>query len=177
MNERKKHPPLGGSILAKSAEAGFASFDQTSSGSKERDETKKSPPMQVALEQYAAAKIELLLIEAELRRSHTVTDTVKGSLTEHPYTLTTIRITGIELDVEEMLKSRLHKLAALRARVEHFLATVDDPYMASLLRLRYVEGLPWEGVADRMGSSYTGGSLKVAVHRFLKTCKACNTSL
>ena len=131
--------------------------------------------MKQKLEQYAAAKIEMGLIDVELHRFHTVTDSVRGSMTEYPYLTRRVAIEGVDLSVSGLLYAKRERLAGLRREVEQFLAEVEDSYVASLIRLRYVEGLKWEEVADKMnehGAQYTGSGLRSTLHRFLKSLEA-----
>lgn len=126
------------------------------------------------LEQYNAAKLEMELIEEELTRYHQVHDSVRGSMPEHPYTLHCIPIAGIDITVEGMMAARRDKLAAQRRDVEEFLAEVSDPHIAGLLRLRYVKGLSWQGVAQQTGGDNTESGVKSAVYRYLEKTKRCN---
>ena len=125
------------------------------------------------LENYTAAKAEIALIDLELHRHRIVTDSVKGSMTEYPYTLHNIPIQGIELSVAGMLREKRAKLATLRREVEKFLAGVEDSHIACIIRLRYVDGLAWEEVADRLGEGYTAASLKMAMQRYWKKRYTC----
>ena len=124
--------------------------------------------MKEKLQTYKAAGVELRLMEEERGLRCRVRDWVKGSMTEHPYLMRTISITGDEVPSREGLNGRREELLALREDVERFLAMLRDPHMAMLLWLRYVKGLPWRRVADKMGGRNTENSLKQAAHRFLE---------
>ena len=142
-------------------------------GEREMDELTCGSMTKKKLEAYNAAVIEMVLIEQELAQYGQVQDNVKGSLTEHPYTVQQIRIVGITPAVAEMMRERRNKLAKLRVEVEQFLMAVDDPHMASLLRLRYIKGLKWEDVAAQIGGGNSVSGVRSAVERFLKSCAFC----
>ena len=52
--------------------------------------------------------------------------------------------------------------------VEAFISSVEDSNMRELLRLRYVEGLPWWKIAQHFELAGDGSSQCQAVHRFLR---------
>lgn len=128
---------------------------------------------------YVTAEKELALVEQELKKYGIVTDTVIGSMPEHPYVERPVTIKGLAVNdrLIRLLSEKRSKLKALRADVEQFLATVDDPLMGTAIRLRYVKGKSWQEVANELEGANTEGSIKMAVHRFLKkteTCYTCN---
>lgn len=126
--------------------------------------------MQHKFEQYRNAKIELRLIDHEMHRYHTVTDTVKGSLTEFPYTACSIQIQGVDASIRlqtmDLLAAKTKQLAKLRLDVELCLNGIEDCLVASILRLRYIEGLSWQAVAMRMGSGISVSGVKMAAKRY-----------
>lgn len=52
--------------------------------------------------------------------------------------------------------------------VEEFISSVNDSHLRRIISLRVVEGLPWNKVADRIGGSNTGDSVRKAFERFME---------
>ena len=52
--------------------------------------------------------------------------------------------------------------------VEEFISSVNDSHIRRIINLRFIEGLSWQGVADKMGSN-TEGSVKMAFQRFMES--------
>ena len=51
-------------------------------------------------------------------------------------------------DIDRLLDQEETELEYLCAKVESFMSTIDDTYKAQVIQYRYIEGLPWELVAD-----------------------------
>lgn len=85
--------------------------------------------------------------------------------------------------VEEMLALRdelaeeLQRQVALRREIEGAVQQVEDERLRELLRLRYIEGLTWEKVAERFDCSYmqTNRLHKKAISK-LDLWKGANTN-
>ncbi len=119
------------------------------------------------LDWYMDAEKELRLVEEDIQQAQTVHDSVLGSMTEHPYILHTIRLEGMDPKLIGLLCEKRKKLKALRWQAEEFLAKVEDPYMGTAIRLRYIKGFSWQQVADEM-SGNSEESIKKMVYRYLK---------
>ena len=52
--------------------------------------------------------------------------------------------------------------------VEEFIKSVDDSRMRRIINLRFIEGLSWNQVADRIGGNNTEDSVKKAFYRFME---------
>lgn len=102
----------------------------------------------------------------------TVSDLVKGSSSEAPYTQHSVRIRGIDRQYANWIKERIESLSALCAEVEA--ATALAPASIRLiLMLRFHQGLDWEDIADQIptngrGERPDGASVKKRVERYLK---------
>ena len=55
--------------------------------------------------------------------------------------------------------------------VEAFLASIDDSVVRQIVHFRYVEGMSWNQVADRIGGYNTEGSVKMMFKRYLEKAK------
>ena len=53
-------------------------------------------------------------------------------------------------------------------RVEEFIASVEDSRMRRIITLRFIENLPWNKVADRIGGGNTEDSVKKSFYRFME---------
>lgn len=60
------------------------------------------------------------------------------------------------------------KLLELLNQVEDYINSIEDSRMRRILRYRYIDGLMWYQVAQRMGRGHTGESCRKAIERFLK---------
>ncbi|MDD2429343.1 MAG: hypothetical protein PHQ85_07135 [Eubacteriales bacterium] len=58
-----------------------------------------------------------------------------------------------------------------RARMEEYIRCIDDAQLRTILILRFVDGLTWNQVADRIGGNNTEDSVKKACYRYLKKCE------
>lgn len=52
--------------------------------------------------------------------------------------------------------------------VEEFISSVEDSRMRRIINLRFIENLPWNRVADKIGGGNTEGSIKMAFQRFME---------
>ena len=110
-------------------------------------------------------------------RKRILTDTVKGSSHDFPYTLQTYRTEGLaysvvknpdELDrLEETLKERLQNAEKIKHDVEVWLNTIPMR-MQRIIRYRIFDELPWNDVAVRMGRRATAESVKKEYQRFME---------
>ena len=66
-------------------------------------------------------------------------------------------LTSLEMELLETLN-----------QVEEFIASVNDSRMRRIINLRFIEGLSWNKVADRIGGGNTEGSVKMAFQRFME---------
>ena len=66
-------------------------------------------------------------------------------------------LTSLEMELLETLN-----------QVEEFIASVNDSRMRRIINLRFIEGLSWNKVADRIGGGNTEDSVKKAFYRFME---------
>jgi DNA-directed RNA polymerase specialized sigma24 family protein len=110
------------------------------------------------------------------RKAATVATTVRGSMTDFPYAETHFKIEGtpytylddMTLRVEtELLRERKENAERIKIQVEEWINTIPMR-MQRIVRYRYMEGLQWEEIADRMGRGATGDSVRKELERYLK---------
>ncbi len=66
-------------------------------------------------------------------------------------------LTNLEMELLETLN-----------KVEEFIASLEDSRMRRIINLRFIEGLSWNKVADRIGGGNTEDSIKKAFYRFME---------
>lgn len=55
-----------------------------------------------------------------------------------------------------------------KAKVEKFVATIEDYYLRTIFRLRFERGLSWKEVANIIGGRNSEESVKSACYRYLR---------
>ena len=104
-----------------------------------------------------------------------ITDSVKGSYPEFPYTEHSITIYGIDWEGREkklerlrnQLSWRLTECLELAIELNEYIACIEDSMMRQILSLRYVNGLPWRQVALHIGGGNTADGVRKMCERFL----------
>ena len=134
------------------------------------------------MEQYIDACELIKDTEKEIRRLEkqrkTIhTDSVKGSLSEFPYTPTTIKIQGVAYSVvteprrlemeQELLEERKAAAQAIKLQVEEWMNGIPSR-MQRIIRYSVFEGLSWNEVAIRMGRKATADSVRMEYNNFMK---------
>lgn len=130
------------------------------------------------LEQYRALRVEVRNLEQWISDIQTQEvsscDIVKMSSPEFPFTEHSSKVIGYAIDkitlqkVVGIYKDRLEKAMAMMLEVETFISSVEDSEMRELLRLRYVEGLPWWKIPMRLEMVGDGTWQCKKVYRFLQ---------
>lgn len=108
---------------------------------------------------YLNKEIELLKKQIDNIGYNTVTDSVKGSSIDFPYTLHNIEITGIDIDeynrklirIKRKLSRRIDELMDLYDEINDYIGNIEYSEVRQVLTLRYVNNLSWEQVAAHMG--------------------------
>ena len=102
-----------------------------------------------------------------------VSDSVRGSSSELPYSTHTFRVAGVDRSRAEYNAAKLEILRGEVAGVDAALALAPDRVKAALM-LRYLDELPtWEAVAGVMRAEYpelTADAIKKACYRYLTEC-------
>ena len=105
-----------------------------------------------------------------------LTDHVKGSNPEFPYQPKSFMVAGVaytytdeeRLESEErILEERKAAAADCKVRVQKWMNTIPKR-MQRIVRFKYIEGLSWEAVADRIGRGATKDSIRKELERFLE---------
>ena len=70
-------------------------------------------------------------------------------------------------DIEERIRHTQEEIDKKADDVANFINTIDDGYMRTIMRLRFVRGLTWGEVTYFIGGNNTEGGIKAACYRFL----------
>jgi len=120
------------------------------------------------LEQYRALGREIAGLESDLGKRRTVADTVRASGKEPPYLAHTVLIVGDDQCIRDKLERRLRKAKRQRADIEAFVDTIEDSQTRQIIRLRYIKGMTWEGVAKFLGYA-TSDSVRMTAMRYMQS--------
>lgn len=121
-------------------------------------------------------EIELLQDQIINLESEIVTDKVRGSDPEYPYTEKSFYITGFAHEehsrkmkrLKERLQRRVDDLLELVAEINEFVEDIDDSLLRQIIILRHVNGLTWEQVAAHVGGGNTADSVRKMHDRYLE---------
>lgn len=97
------------------------------------------------LKKYKGYRAQLEDLRAKAAR---VTDTVKGSSPEAPYTVRSVTVAGVDL----RRKAKLDKLEGLCAALEAEVMLTPES-VRRVLWYRYIEGLSWDQVGQLVGAN------------------------
>lgn len=144
---------------------------------------------QEALRQYISLKAEIADLEARIRRTREeinrlesgkilVADSVKGTRPDGTYG--SIRITGYAYSSAERLRYVLDKreqelkkcqdrLLDIVNEAEEYVSGVSDSRIRRMLRYRYMDGLSWVQVAQKMGRKCTAEGCRKQIERFMRS--------
>jgi hypothetical protein len=130
------------------------------------------------LSQLTSLNKEIELIKEQINdvEFSVVTDSVKGSSSEYPYTQHSIKIQGIDYrdynrkvnKLKMQLSQKLSELMDKVTEINDYISTIDDSEIRMILTLRYINNLPWHQVAAHMGVQGDGSTERKKHDRFMK---------
>ena len=105
-----------------------------------------------------------------------ITDTVKGSSPNHPYTYHSIKIHGVDISgygkevkrLKNRLKRRIEELLEKTEEANKYVESIPDSEIRMILSLRYINGLSWHQIAAHMGMEGDGSTERKKHDRFMK---------
>lgn len=71
------------------------------------------------------------------------------------------------VDLEAVIQAKIEQRIYERARLERYISDIPDSLTRQIFTLRFVDGLKWEEVADKVGGHNTGYSVKKICYRFI----------
>lgn len=132
------------------------------------------------LKQIRYIKSEIEVIKDQIADIEPVmaTDKVTGSSAYFPYTARSFTVEGIDYDdyhrrvrrLQNKLDKRKNELLELQEKANSFIENIEDSLVRQVITLRYVEGLNWYEVANKIGGDSTSESVRKIAERYLKTC-------
>lgn len=125
---------------------------------------------------YLKTEIEVIKKQIEELDYATVTDSVKGSSAYFPYVARNFKIEGLDEEgynykfkrLRNKLNRKIDELMDLVEETNEFIDSIEDSLTRQIITLRYVNGLPWNQVAESLGQGYTEDSVRMISNRFLE---------
>lgn len=75
---------------------------------------------------------------------------------------------GVEIAyLDEYIETVEKEITSRKAPVEEYIGTIPNIQLRMMFRYRYLHGMGWKEVADKLGGKNTAGGVKSAVYRFL----------
>lgn len=75
---------------------------------------------------------------------------------------------GLSKEHIQVLIERIVMIDRKLSKIERFINEIDDSRIRRIISLKYIEGLTWGQVAQKMGSVYTEEGCRKLLERFLK---------
>lgn len=72
-------------------------------------------------------------------------------------------------DSRAIIEAKQRTAVAEYNRLMRYIAGVNDSVIRQILSARYVDGLSWQAVANKIGGNNTADSVRMAINRFLQT--------
>ena len=69
--------------------------------------------------------------------------------------------------LEQQIKERVLNSAALYVQIWAYINTIHDPLVRLIISLRYIDGLPWQQVANNIGGGITVSGVRMILDRYL----------
>lgn len=73
-------------------------------------------------------------------------------------------------DVEKKLKKKLVELEIARSEIIRYIMNIDDSQTRLIFKLRCLDNMSWNEVADRVGGMNSEYSVKKRFYRYLEKC-------
>lgn len=77
------------------------------------------------------------------------------------------RLVADIVDLQAIIESKQAQSIHERARLERYIAGIDDSMTRQIFSCRFVDGLSWNAVADALGGGNTDESVKKTCYRYL----------
>lgn len=69
--------------------------------------------------------------------------------------------------LEQQIKERVLDSAALYIQIWSYINTIHDPRVRQIIALRYIDGLPWQQVANNIGGGISVSGVRMILDRYL----------
>lgn len=74
-------------------------------------------------------------------------------------------------DSQAIIEAKLQLAIVEYRRINQYIAAIEDSYIRQIIALRFVDGLTWFQVAQRIGGNNTEDGVRKALERFLSSQK------
>ena len=132
------------------------------------------------LEEYRWLKKEVKILTKRIEKMHEnpapdslVTDSVRASARQSPYQEHVITITGLGgkhrvkyAKVKRLLENRIQRIADSIVSIEEFIDTVTRSDIRQIIEYRYIQGLSWRAVSQRVYDYPSETRARQAITRF-----------
>jgi len=134
--------------------------------------------------QYIDVKSEIADLEDRINKindkGYVISDSVKGSSKEFPYTTRNYTVTGLDnvsinkvKKLKNILEEKRNSLIDLNIQAEEFLETIQDSEMRIILRNKYIDNKNYIQIAHDMNNlykkkKYTADGIRMKHDRFIK---------
>lgn len=98
-----------------------------------------------------------------------ITDTVRGSSAEWPYTEHPITLCGRHAQEETETISQIQALETECRQVEEAMRKAPNSSLRLILELKYMDGLSWDGVAETLGEDVSGDAIRKRADEFFES--------
>lgn len=71
------------------------------------------------------------------------------------------------IDEKMIILLKTEELSIERRKIEYFLNDVKDPKMAYYMRLRFIDGMTWQQIANKCGNEATEDCARKSIERYL----------
>ena len=71
-------------------------------------------------------------------------------------------------DLRAVIEAKYRRCLAEQQRLEQYIAGIEDSFVRQIFTCRFVEGLSWRQVADKVGGKNSAGNLYKMAYRFVK---------
>ena len=71
----------------------------------------------------------------------------------------------------EFLTEQLQEAKRKQSEIDAFLSSISDPYIQSIVKLRYLQGLSWQQCAIRTSAGLTGDNARMMCRRYMNKRK------
>lgn len=72
------------------------------------------------------------------------------------------------VDLKAIIEAKHQQCIHERNRLERYIMDIDDSLLRQIFTYRFVNGLPWEQVAECVGGGNTAAGVKMMCYRYLK---------
>lgn len=109
------------------------------------------------LNQYRIMHIEIDQITKELQRWQDLATRISPSYSDMPHGGGSDKVQTAAVEVAELtdkLNRKLHQAIMVQENIKKLLESLDDIKLRQLMSYRYINGMRWEEIAERMDFNY-----------------------